>query len=187
MLRPELCRAHEGIARDLEYAKRNCLIDHIVYLALSPGLKVGVTRSTQIPTRWIDQGADSAVKMAITPNRYQAGLIEVALKEMISDKTNWRQMLSSNENSITDLSEEKWRLEELMPMDLKKFVIDDDEIIRISYPVNQFPLKIKSIDLDKKIILKGNLTGIKGQYLILESGEVMNIRKYGGYSITIEY
>ena len=51
VLRPELCKAHEGLARDMDYAAGHCLIDHFVYLAISGGLKVGVTRNTQIPVR----------------------------------------------------------------------------------------------------------------------------------------
>ena len=110
VLRPELCRAHEGIARDMDYAKKHCLIEHVVYLSLTSGLKVGVTRNTQVPTRWIDQGAVKALELARTPNRYTAGLIEVALKSHIADKTNWRKMLSGSDPGDMDLLKEKERL-----------------------------------------------------------------------------
>lgn len=186
VLRPELCRAHEGIARDMEFATSHCLIDHYVYLALSPGIKVGVTRSTQIPTRWIDQGADSAVRLARTPNRYTAGLLEVALKNIFPDKTNWKQMLLGKSGFNIDLIQEKGKAEEILPFDMRQYFIDNDEIINIKYPVQSYPAFIKSINIDKTKEIRGKLNGIKGQYLIFEEGQVMNIRKYGGYYLEIK-
>ena len=110
VLRPELCRAQEGEARDMEYAEKHCLTDQVVYLSITSGLKVGVTRSTQVPTRWIDQGALRAIEFARTPNRYTAGLMEVAMKNHIADKTNWRKMLSGSDQGHMDLVKEKQRL-----------------------------------------------------------------------------
>ncbi len=185
VLRPELCRAHEGIARDMEYARTHCLIDHYVYLASSPSVKVGVTRSTQIPVRWIDQGADSAVILARTPNRYTAGLLEVALKDVFRDKTNWKQMLSGKAVLNIDLTDEKGKAEEMMPFDYRQYFTEQDEILHISYPVRKYPSVIKSINLDKTKEISGRLNGIKGQYLIFEEGHVMNVRKYGGYHLMI--
>lgn len=186
VLRPELCRAHEGIARDMEYARENCLIEHIVYLAQSPELKVGVTRHTQIPTRWIDQGAERAIVVAKTPNRYLAGMLEVALKDIFSDKTNWRNMLTGNADNTLDLQAEKWKSEGLLPYDFARYFHPDDEIITINFPVLHYPAKVKSVDLDKNRRIEGRLIGIKGQYLIFEDGEVINIRKYGGYNVIPE-
>ena len=184
IIRPELCRAHEGEGRDIEWEKANHLQEHFVYLAVSSGLKVGVTRSTQIPTRWIDQGASSAILLAEVPNRYLAGCIEVALKEHVSDKTNWQQMLK-NEIADVDLEEEKSRMEDLLPRDLQDYIADSDEITRITYPVEKFPLKIKSIGFDKQPEITGILEGIKGQYLYLDYDRVLNIRKHTGYVIGI--
>ena len=107
ILRPQLCQAHEGISRDINWAERHCLQNHFVYLAISSGVKVGVTRSTQIPTRWMDQGARQAIKLAKTPNRYTAGLIEVALKEHISDRTQWQRMLKNQLVEGVDLLDKK--------------------------------------------------------------------------------
>ncbi|NJM15800.1 MAG: DUF2797 domain-containing protein [Bacteroidales bacterium] len=117
VLRPELCRAHEGIARDMEFATAHCLIDHYVYFAVSSGLKVGVTRNTQVPTRWIDQGANCAMPIARTPNRHTAGLIEVALKQHYADKTNWRKMLSGQYPNI-DLVQERDKVKALLHSEL---------------------------------------------------------------------
>ena len=75
IIRPELCRAHEGEARDMAWAEKHCLVEQIVYLARSSAVKVGITRSTQMPTRWIDQGATDAIVFARVPNRYTAGLV----------------------------------------------------------------------------------------------------------------
>ena len=79
IIRPELCRAHLGCGRDVEWEKRNHDQPHFVYLAVSSGLKVGVTRKTYLVNRWMDQGASFGIRFAEVPNRYTAGLIEVAL------------------------------------------------------------------------------------------------------------
>lgn len=184
VLRPEMCRAHEGVARDIEFAKTHCLIDHYVYLANTGGLKVGVTRHHQVPVRWIDQGASEAVILAKTPNRYLAGTLEVALKSLMPDKTNWRKMLSA-EASPMDLSAEKDKVAELLPFDMQQYLEFEDNLIRITYPVRQYPVKIKTISFDKVPEVKGVLAGIKGQYLIFDDGRVLNIRKHSGYKISV--
>ena len=183
VLKPELCRAHEGIARDMEYAKKHCLIEHVVYLSFTSGLKVGVTRSTQVPTRWIDQGATEAVELARTPNRYEAGRIEVAMKSFISDRTNWRRMLSGTPGPDIDLVEEKKRLALLLPTVLQHYITGNNDVTRIAYPVVHYPEKIKSLDFEKNKLVSGILTGIKGQYLLFSDGSVINMRKFGGYLI----
>ena len=184
-LRPELCRAHLGEGRDVEWEERNHNQPHIVYLAASDKVKVGVTRITQIPTRWIDQGATSAIRLAETPNRYEAGILEVALKDFFSDKTNWQRMLKNEIDSTIDLVEEKWKLHEQLPSDLIQFFSENDEIITINYPVIKYPEKVKSLSFDKTPIIEGTLIGIKGQYLIFEEGKVVNLRKHTGYSISV--
>lgn len=187
VLRPELCRAEEGVARDMDFARENCLIDHFVYLALSGGLKVGVTRNTQVPTRWIDQGAGRAIILARAPNRHIAGIIEVALKHHLSDKTNWRIMLTRENPGNENLLEEKTKALALLHPDFRNYKEAEDSITEISYPVLEYPLKVKSINLDKTEWISDILTGIKGQYLIFSSGEVLNIRKHGGYLVEMTY
>ena len=181
IVHPEQCQAHEGIARDMEWSKTHCLIDHYVYLAVSSGLKVGVTRHTQIPTRWIDQGAHRAIKLAKTPNRHLAGLIEVDLKQHLADKTNWQQMLKGQVKREVDLKEEKARASELLSSDLQQYLIDDDAVTTITYPLEEHPAKVKSLSFDKEDEYTGRLAGIKGQYLIFEDGRVFNVRKHNGY------
>ncbi len=186
VLRPELCRAHEGKSRDMTYAETHCLIEHFVYLAYTGGLKVGVTRHTQIPTRWIDQGATKAIKLFSTPNRYLAGLIEVALKASHNDKTNWRKMLCLTDESDVDLIKQKDEILSIIESNLKEYSIDNDNYIQqIKYPLTQIPVKVKSINLDKNPEVKGTLTGIKGQYLIFDNGIVFNIRRHNGYKINL--
>ena len=185
VLRPELCQAHNGIARDMDYATKYCLNDHIVYLALTSGVKVGVTRITQVPTRWIDQGAWKAIKLAVTPNRYLAGSIEVALKHHLNDKTNWRHMLTNKLAKEIDLVEEKDRVIELLHPDFQAYASDDDDILELKYPVIKYPEKVKSINFEKIPFIQDVLTGIKGQYLLFDSGAVLNIRKHGGYKVEL--
>jgi len=186
VLRPELCRAHEGVARDMEYAKKHCLSDQVVYLSLTSGIKVGVTRSSQVPTRWIDQGAIRALEFARTPNRYSAGLLEVALKDHIADKTNWRKMLSGSDQGDVDLLKEKQRLSVLVPPGLASYITDDKQQMELEYPVSEYPEKIKSLNFDKDPIVTGVLIGIKGQYLMLDQDRVINMRKFGGYLIRLQ-
>ena len=146
-------------------------------------MKVGVTRNTQIPTRWIDQGASAAIRLAETPNRYLAGVLEVALKEHFSDKTNWQKMLKNEVDESIDLASEKWQLEELLPSDLTQYFTDDEDIESFEYPVLNYPSKIKSIALEKIGTFTGNLIGIKGQYLLFDDNHVINLRKYTGYNV----
>ena len=187
ILHPEKCEAHKGISRDMTWSEKNCLSPHIVYLALSPGLKVGVTRESQVPTRWIDQGAWEAIKLARTINRYNAGQIEVFLKNHLADKTNWRHMLTGLRNEGISLAEEKSKIAGLLSAEMQEMLIDDNSITRINYPVNSFPVKVKSLNLDKTPLIQGELTGIKGQYLIFSTGEVLNIRKFGGYYTSLTF
>jgi hypothetical protein len=186
VLRPELCRAHEGISRDMKWSQDHCLQDHIVYLAVSSGLKVGVTRSSQVPIRWIDQGAWKAIKLARTPNRFLAGQIEVSLKARMSDKTNWRHMLTDKIDREIDLLAEKETISGYLPAALSSFVSPDDEIQEIQYPVLQYPEKVRSLSFDKQSEISGKLMGIKGQYLIFSDGTVLNIRKHNGYLVNLE-
>lgn len=186
ILRPELCLAHEGKGRDVEWEKANHLQEHFVYLALSSDLKVGVTRSTQVPTRWIDQGASSAIILAKTPNRYLSGVIEVAMKKFLTDKTSWQKMLKNELMQGVNLAEEKKKAKEFLPDELKKYYSEDNSVTEINYPVISYPAKVKSIDFEKQNLLSGKLNGIKGQYLIFEDGNVLNVRKHSGYVVTIE-
>ena len=185
IIRPELCEAHNGISRDMEWSENNCLQDHFVYLAISSGLKVGVTRSSNLPARWIDQGARKAIRLVKTPNRYLAGTIEVELKKNFQDRTNWREMLKNRIDSSVDLSLAKKQAIDLLPDHMKDYVTMDNEVVEISYPVQVYPEMVISINLDKNPDFQGKLVGIKGQYLIFEGGYVINIRKYAGYLIKL--
>ena len=187
ILRPELCEAHLGKSRDQAWAEQHCLQDHYVYLALSSALKVGVTRHSQVPTRWIDQGAWKAIKLAKTPNRNLAGQIEVALKEHLTDKTNWRHMLTNQLLMGVNLHIEKMKIKNKLPDSLKEYYVNDDEVVELNYPVSTFPEKVKSFGFDKQPDFEGKLVGIKGQYLIFEEGNVINIRKHGGYQIELAW
>lgn len=186
VLRPELSKSHFGIARDMDWAEKHDLIDHYVYLAVSGAVKVGVTRYHQVPTRWIDQGASSAIKLAKTPNRHIAGIIEVFLKNYFTDKTNWRAMLKNEVLKNVDHISEKEKAISLLPHELQKYADPDNEITKIVYPVEKYPDKIKSIGFDKMPVIEEILTGIKGQYLIFEEGKVLNIRKHNGYYISFD-
>ena len=185
VMRPELSKAHLGIARDMDWAREHDLIDHFVYLAVSGELKVGVTRHHQVPTRWIDQGASDAIILARTPNRHIAGVIEVFLKNFFSDKTNWRSMLQNKTEQQYDLQEEKVNAFQLLPAELQQYLHADNKIWNINYPVSSFPEKVTSVSFDKDPVISGILNGIKGQYLIFSDGRVLNLRKHSGYFLEV--
>lgn len=187
IMRPELSTAHLGIEdRDLEYEKKVQLQPHIVYLANSSNVKVGVTRKAQVPTRWIDQGAHEAIEIIEVPNRYLAGITEVALKDHISDKTNWRKMLK---NDIEDQDLKDWRakLKSYIPDEALDYFIESNEETNLHFPVQQYPEKPKSLNLKKVQTYSGKLVGIKGQYLIFDDETVFNIRSNEGLVVEIGF
>ena len=186
IMRPELSKAHLGQEdRDLEYEKRMQLQPHIVYLANSSNVKVGVTRKSQIPTRWIDQGAHEAIEIVEVPNRYLAGITEVALKEHVADKTNWRTMLK-NEVSDENLVAWRERLQTYIPDEVKEYYIANNTETNIQFPVEKYPTKPKSLNLVKEGSYSGKLVGVKGQYLIFEDETVFNVRANEGLVVKIE-
>jgi len=186
VISPEKSKAHlDEEDRDLEYEKKAQLQPHIVYLANSSDVKVGVTRRNQLPTRWIDQGAHEAIEIVEVPNRYLAGITEVALKNHVSDKTNWRKMLT---NDILDLNleEEREKLKEFIPEEAREYYIANNKETEIKFPVKQFPEKVKSLNLVKNPFYEGTLKGIKGQYLIFEDGTVFNVRGNEGLVVELK-
>lgn len=183
VIRPELSKAHFGMARDMAWSEENDLIDHYVYLSITNDLKVGVTRSHQLPTRWIDQGAIQAIKLAKTPNRHIAGVIENFLKKDVADITKWQLMLKEDIKANIELKDEKKRILNLLPLELQQYLDTDNEITYISYPGTFENPKIESVTFDKMPIISGKLVKIKGQYLMFDNGNVLNIRKHAGYNI----
>lgn len=194
ILKPERCHFHLGTCREPEWGQTNCMIPHVVYLANASGLKVGITRKSQIPTRWIDQGAISALPLFQVPTRRISGLIEVIMAKIISDKTNWRKMLTGHDESVSLLKERETLLAKIKE-DLETIYtqfgasaisyIEPPEVVQFEYPVIQYPTKIISLSFDKTDVVEGQLLGIKGQYLIFDIG-VINMRKYGGYRLEVE-
>ena len=188
---PEKCHYHEGTCRDTVWADQYCMQDHYVYLANSTGVKVGITRGTQIPTRWMDQGAIQALPIFKVSNRLQSGMVEVMFKNHVADKTNWRKMLKGEVESIdlaakrdellAECSDEITALQQQHGLQAIQ-VINDADVIDIDYPVQQYPEKITSLNFDKTAVVEGVLQGVKGQYLILDTG-VINIRKFTSYQI----
>lgn len=186
IIRPELSTAHLGIGeRNLEVEEAIQLKPHVVYLAYTGDVKVGVTRESQIPTRWIDQGATFALCIAKTDNRYEAGMIEVAMKEHLADKTNWRKMLEDDYEDDLDLADFREKIKEYFPEDFKSFYAGEEDIVKLDFPYES-PEKINSFTLDKKPEFEGVLRGIKGQYLSFEGGNFINLRGHEGYVVEME-
>lgn len=193
IMKPETCHFEQGTCREPEWGQTHCMIPHFVYLANTSGIKVGITRHSQVPTRWIDQGATQALPIFKVATRLQSGLVEIALAEFIADKTNWRNMLKGLNDSV-DL---KSKAAELIPHIGEKLgqlqltygadAIEqlDESVIDINYPVLSYPTKVSSFNFDKTPQVSGTLMGIKGQYLIFDTG-VINMRKFGSYHVGIE-
>ncbi len=185
IMRPELSTAHlDKEDRDLAYEKKVQLQPHVVYLANSSNVKVGVTRKNQVPTRWIDQGAHEAIEIVEVPNRYLAGITEVALKDHVSDKTNWRSMLK-NEIEDVDLIEWRNKLKSYIPNEAMPYYLDNNSETHLEFPVSKYPVKPKSLNLSKTPNYSGKLVGIKGQYLLFEDDTVFNIRANEGTVVEI--
>ena len=194
IFKPQLCHFDQGTCREPKWGEENCQISHFVYLSNTSELKVGITRFTQVPTRWIDQGAISALPIIKVGTRYQSGIFEVLLSEMVADKTNWRKMLSGDITPI-NLEMERDHLFEQFGERLDELemefgddqieILEDEQVVNIEYPVLEYPRKIKSLSLDKIPKIEGTLLGIKGQYLIFDIG-VINIRKHTGYLTTFQ-
>jgi hypothetical protein len=186
IVKPELCHFADGTCREPEWGKANCFIPHIVYLSVSSHLKIGITRETQVPTRWIDQGASYALPILKVNDRLTSGLIEKEISKTMSDKTNWRKMLQNDVQEV-DLEQAREDIFEEFADLLDDFDAEDldEEVVEINYPVNSYPEKVKSLSFDKLDEIEGELQGIKGQYLILDIG-VLNMRKHQGYFLTLE-
>lgn len=191
IMKPETCHFAAGTCREPAWGEEFCFQPHIVYLANSSGIKVGITRQTQIPTRWIDQGAVQALPIFKVQSRYLSGLIEVAIAKHVSDKTSWQQMLKSKAEAV-DLAAKRDDLMALCQAELADIAqrfepqalefLADEAVVDIHFPVDSYPVKVKSFNLDKNPEVSGVLHGIKGQYLLLDTG-VINIRKVTGYEL----
>lgn len=194
IMKPETCHHHLGTCREPQWGEQHCMVDHYVYLSNTSALKVGITRHTQIPTRWIDQGATQALPIFKVSTRLQSGLVETALAEFIGDKTNWRAMLKGSNEPIDLKAQAKLlipKIEQRLADIALKFGRDavqvlDEKVVEIQYPVSQYLTKISSFNFDKTPTVSGVLLGIKGQYLIFEQG-VINMRKFSSYQISVEY
>ena len=190
---PEKCHYAAGTCREPEWGDQHCMIDHIVYLANTSGMKVGITRGSQVPTRWMDQGATQARPIFRVDTRLHSGLVETVFKGHIADKTNWRTMLKGNAEP-RDMEQVRQQLLADCAADLDSLTqthglsaiteLPDEPDTHIAYPVLEFPVKVTSFNLDKTPIIEGTLLGIKGQYLIFDTG-VINMRKYGGYQLSL--
>ena len=193
IMKPETCHYDAGTCREPEWGKTHCLQPHYVYLANSSGVKVGITRGTQIPTRWIDQGASQALPIFTVQTRKQSGLLEVELKKHVSDRTDWRKMLKGEpeKKDLTAVRDELFETCSEAIFDIQSeygktaiIALSDEKVVDIQYPVTQYPEKVKSLNFDKQPEIEGKLLGIKGQYLILDVG-VLNIRKFTGYTLDV--
>ena len=193
IIHPEKCHFDQGTCREPEWGEEFCMQDHIVYLANSSGIKVGITRATQIPTRWIDQGAIQALAIMRVRTRLQSGTMEVLFKQHVADKTNWRVMLKSTSEQI-DLLAEKDKLLNACKSEIEEMtekfgfsaisILTGIEAVNITYPVVTVPEKVTSLNFDKQAEIEGVLQGIKGQYLLFDTG-VINLRRFSGYNIEL--
>jgi hypothetical protein len=193
IVKPELCHFVKGTCREPQWGLTHCMQPHYVYLANASGLKVGITRASQIPTRWLDQGAVQALPVLKVQSRHHAGLVEVALKAHVSDRTDWRKMLKG-EPELQDLLLQRGQLFSRCEQTLVQIaggtrtealsILNQEAVRAFSYPVLQYPTRVTALNLEKTPQVEGTLLGIKGQYLILDTG-VLNVRKFTGYQVAV--
>lgn len=193
IIHPEKCHFDQGTCREPGWGERHCMQDHIVYLANSSGLKVGITRATQVPTRWIDQGATQALAIIRVRTRLQSGVLEMMFKQHVADKTNWRDMLKGTPEGL-DMKAKSVELIEKCRSEIAELeerfgffaisVLTGIEVVEIAYPVVRYLEKINSFNFDKDPVVEGTLLGVKGQYLIFDTG-VINMRRFSGYDVEI--
>ena len=193
IMAPEKCHYDQGTCREPAWGEQFCMTDHIVYLANSSGLKVGITRASQLPTRWLDQGASQALPIIRVATRQQSGLVEDLFRAHVPDRTNWRALLKGDAEAV-DLVAVRDQLFEQCAEGLQALharfglqaiqPLSDAQTVDIRYPVEAYPSKIVSFNLDKNPLAEGTLLGIKGQYLIFDTG-VINIRKYTAYQLAV--
>jgi hypothetical protein len=191
IMKPETCHYEGGTCREPSWGEEFCFQPHVVYLANSSSIKVGITRQTQIPTRWIDQGAVMALPIFKVQSRQISGIVEIAIARHVSDKTSWQQMLKSKAEPI-DLVAKRDELIAVCKDELDEItrrfgrealeLLADEPAVDIHFPVASYPVKVKSFNFDKDAEVSGVLHGIKGQYLLLDTG-VINIRKFTGYEV----
>ena len=180
-VKPENCHFFQGTCREPSWGEQHCMIPHAIYIANTSGLKVGITRAHNLPGRWIDQGASQGTVIASVNKRLDAGKVEVALKDHVGDKTNWRAMLKGS-SILEDLIDRAAALQRYLPTDIEITRPEALSLVTITYPVQQYPEKVKTLGFDREPMIDGILEGIKGQYLLLDSG-VLNIRKFTGYQV----
>jgi len=193
IMSPEKCHYDQGTCREPAWGETFCMQDHVVYLANSSGVKVGITRHTQIPTRWLDQGAMQAMPIARVATRQLSGLLEVIFKQHVADKTNWRALLKQDAMPV-DLAQVRDELFEMCHEEIEELqahyglqavqLVYDGTESNFTYPVTQYPTKVATHNLDKNPLVEGKLMGIKGQYLILDTG-VINLRKFTAYNVEV--
>jgi len=193
IMAPERCHYEAGTCREPSWGEQFCMTDHVVYLANSSGVKVGITRATQLPTRWLDQGASQALPIMRVATRQQSGLVEDVLRSQVPDRTNWRALLKGDAE-VLDLPAIRDQIFDACADGLRELhgrfglqaiqPLADAEVVQMKYPVEAYPKKIVSFNLDKDPVAEGTLLGIKGQYLIFDTG-VINIRKYTAYQLAV--
>jgi hypothetical protein len=134
IMKPETCHHHLGTCREPQWGLDNCFAPHIIYLANSSGIKVGITRKSNIPSRWIDQGAIAALPILEVDTRLKSGKIEEALKAFVNDKTNWRKMLKNEVDKVELVATKNQLLPEVSNMmaDLDAIALNN-EVVKIRF------------------------------------------------------
>lgn len=195
IVRPEKCHIAQGTCRDPEWGQTHCMQDHAVYLSFTSHLKVGVTRRHRLYSRWMDQGAVGGVELARLNNRLQAGQLEVLLKKHYKDRTHPQKMLASlrsepYETAIQSLAQERIQIQKLLQgTEFEPYVSTESQIKLIRYPSLSLsdcsPIVPKLVSLDKTSSFQGQLTAVKGQYLIFDNQDCFSVRKHLGYHLKI--
>ena len=181
---PDRCHYHLGTCREPTWGESFCMQPHRVYLANTTGPKVGITRAGHELVRWIDQGASQGLLMCAARTRRLAGLVEVSFAEHITDRTDWRRLVSRDTAPVDLMGLREELKSKLGPLPEGVSWLQGQAPITLRYPMRRYGGKIRRLLLNKEPVVRGNLLGVKGQFLLFDHG-VFNVRQHTSYHVRV--
>lgn len=180
---PDRCHFAVGTCREPDWGQRFCMRGHVVYLANSSGPKVGLTAAGNELGRWLDQGATQGLVILTTATRADAGHAEVALAQRLADRTDWRALVS-RDAPPADLPALRDQLRSAAPALPSSASWCTAAVHELCFPVRRYPRRPTLLRLLERPVVRGNLLGAKGQYLLFDHG-VFNVRHHTAYHVRV--
>ncbi|MCJ7573802.1 DUF2797 domain-containing protein [Candidatus Bathyarchaeota archaeon] len=149
-----------------------------VYLAAFGGkLKVGVTREGRYVTRWVEQGADAALRV-LTGNGSEVRRLEHIIHQQLgvpeSVRVGFKVSTLSREDKTKQalilLEETRQRVHAIASSNQR--FNEDPWILAPHYNIPAIKQKPIHLKVDDGVTVAGEVVGVKGPTLLLRSGEV---------------